>query len=279
MEFLSQLTGCFSQPAAGNPTVVMVEAAYRHHGLNYRYINCEVPPERLRDAVLGARAMGWRGFNLSIPHKISVIGHLDELGTSARIIGAVNCVRHDDGRLVGENTDGRGFVDALAGVVPIKGASLVVLGAGGAARAIAVEMALAGVARITIVNRTPETGQSLAALVSERTKARSTFLAWKSRLRVPEGTDILVNATSIGLYPGGGVPDVDFDSVDSGAVVADVIVNPRDTGFLARARDRGCRTIDGHGMLVNQAVAGVTYWTGVTVDGAVMRTTLGEIFG
>lgn len=279
MEFLSELTGSFSTPAAGNPTVAMVEAAYKHHDLNFRYINCEVLPDALGDAVLGARAMGWRGFNLSIPHKITVIEHLDGLGNSAEIIGAVNCVRRDGDRLIGENTDGKGFVDALAGVTDIGGAHAVVLGAGGAARAIAVEMALAGAARITIVNRTGDKGKTLVELISKRTPAQGAFLPWNEPLRVPKGTNIVINATSIGLSPAGGVPELDFDSVDSGALVADVIVNPRDTEFLARARHRGCDTIDGHGMLVNQAIAGVAYWTGITVDGDVMRAKLAEIFG
>ncbi len=279
MEFLSELTGSFSTPAAGNPTIAMVEAAYRHHGLNFRYINCEVAPAALGDAVLGARAMGWRGFNLSIPHKISVINHLDGLGASAKIIGAVNCVRRDGDLLIGENTDGKGFVDALAGVEDMEDARAVVLGAGGASRAIAVEMALAGAAAITIVNRTAKKGEELAALIAERTAAKGAFLPFQAPVRVPEGTTIVINATSVGLYPVGGIVDLDFDSVDPAALVADVIVNPRDTDFLARARNRGCRTIDGHGMLVNQAIAGIAYWTGVTVDGAVMRAKLKEIFG
>jgi shikimate dehydrogenase len=279
MEFLSELTGSFSTPAAGNPTVAMVEAAYRHHGLDFRYINCDVAPAALGDAVRGARAMGWRGFNLSIPHKLTVIEHIDGLAESAEIIGAVNCVVSRDGRLVGENTDGKGFVEALKGVAEVPGARLVVLGAGGAARAIAVEMALAGAAEITIVNRTAASGEALAALVGERTGARAAFLPWEVALRVPEGTDILVNATSIGLHPAGGVPGVAFETLAPGAVVADVIANPRDTKFLGLARERGCRTVDGHGMLVNQAVTGIEYWTGVRVDGTAMRAKLAEIFG
>ncbi len=279
MEFLSELTGCFSTPAAGNPTVAMVEAAYRHHGLKYRYINCEVAQGALADAVLGARAMGWRGFNLSIPHKIAVIDHLDGLGASAEIIGAVNCVWRNRDRLIGENTDGKGFVDALNGVAAIAGVRAVVLGAGGAARAIAVEMALAGASEVTIVNRTAGKGEELAALLTARTPARGAFQPWQEPLRVPDGTDIVINATSIGLYSDGGVPALDFNSVDPVTLVADVIVNPRDTPFLSRARARGCKTINGHGMLVNQAIAGVAFWTGVTVDGAVMRAKLAEIFG
>ena len=279
MDFLSALTGSFSQPAAGNPTVAMVEAAYRHHGLDFRYINCDVAKEALDHAVRAARAMGWRGFNLSIPHKVAVIEHIDALAESAASIGAVNCVRRDQGRRVGENTDGMGFVQSLDGIVAIDGAGVVVLGAGGAARAIAVELALAGADRITVVNRTAAKADELAALVSERTSAKGAVSAWDEPLRVPDGTDILVNATSIGLYPDGGIPPVDFASLDPAALVADVIVNPRDTPYLAKAKARGCKTVDGHGMLVNQAIIGIAHWTGVHVDGAVMRSTLESIFG
>src|SRR5438552_1493662 len=132
-------TGSFSTPAAGNPAVAMVEAAYRHHRLNARYLNCEVEPEALGDAVRGARAMGWAGFNCSIPHKVAVIGRLDGLGDSAAVIGAVNCVIRRNGRWIGANTDGQGFLTALRTVIDPAGRSLVLFGAGGAARAIAVE--------------------------------------------------------------------------------------------------------------------------------------------
>jgi shikimate dehydrogenase len=133
LNFLSRLTGSFAMPAAENPTVAMVEAAYRHHGLDIRYINCEVPPEKLGDAGRGARAMGWIGFNCSIPHKVSVIEYLDRLGESAEVIGAVNCaVRHGE-RFVGETTDGKGFLP-LREVVDPSGKTVVLFGAGGAAR-------------------------------------------------------------------------------------------------------------------------------------------------
>ena len=108
--FLSRLTGSFAMPAAENPTVAMVEAAYRHHGLDIRYINCEVPPDKLGDAVKGARAMGWVGFNCSIPHMVAVIQHLDGLDESAAVMGAVNCAVLRDGKFIGENTDGKGFL-------------------------------------------------------------------------------------------------------------------------------------------------------------------------
>src|SRR5438034_3476113 len=199
--FLSVLTGSFSTPAAGNPTVAMVEAAYRHHGLDARYVNCEVAPEALGDAVRGARAMGWAGFNCSLPHKVAVIEHLDGVGESAATIGAVNCVVRRDGRYIGENTDGAGFVMALRSVVDPQGKSVVVLGAGGAARAIAVETAFAGAAAITVVNRDRSRGSELVSLLDERTPVRAELLLWEGSQPVPPGTDILVNATSVGLAP------------------------------------------------------------------------------
>ena len=282
MSFLSALTGSFAMPAAENPTVAMVEAAYRHHGIDARYLNCEVAPEALADAVRGARAMGWIGFNCSIPHKVAVIEHLDGLGESAALIGAVNTAVRRDGAWIGENTDGQGFMAALRTVVDPAGKSLVILGAGGAARAIAVEAALAGAAKITVVNRGRERGETLAALLSTLGAAApsgvaltAAFVPWDGELSVPEGTDVLVNATSIGLFP-----DVDArlpldpESLRPGMVVADVIPNPPRTRLIRDAEARGCTVLDGLGMLVNQGVIAIRHWTGVDPDPAVMRAAL-----
>jgi shikimate dehydrogenase len=280
LNFLSLLTGSFAMPAAENPTVAMVEAAYRHHGLDARYINCEVAPEALADAVRGARAMGWAGFNCSIPHKVAVVEHLDGLADSAAVIGAVNCVVRRDGRYVGENTDGQGFVASLRTVVDPAGRSLVVLGAGGAARAIAVETALAGGGPITIVNRDRTRGSELVALVNERTPARAELVVWDGTYRVPVDSDILVNATSVGLFPDVDARlDLDLGCVPAGTVVADVIPNPPRTRLLRDAEARGCTVLDGLGMLVAQGAIGIRHWTGVDADPTVMRTKLEEIFG
>ena len=280
MRFLPALTGSFSKPAAGNPTVAMIEAAYRHHGIEARYLNCEVEPAALGDAVRGARAMGWLGFNCSIPHKAAVIEHLDGLGDSAAIIGAVNCVVLRDGRLIGENTDGQGFLAALRTVVDPAGRSIMVLGAGGAARAIAVETALAGATRITIVNRDAERGAALVALLDERTPTHAELAVWDGVQRVPEGTDILVNATSVGLFP-----DVEArlelatGDMHARMVVADVIPNPPRTRLVREAEARGATVLDGLGMLVQQGVISVRHWTGVDPDSAVMRRAIAAILG
>ncbi|WP_304620806.1 shikimate dehydrogenase [Paracoccus sediminilitoris] len=275
MNFLLPLTGSFAKPAAENPTVAMIEAAYRAMGLDWRYLNCQVDPADLGDAVRGARAMGWRGFNCSIPHKVAVIPHLDELGTSARIIGAVNTVVRDGDRLIGENTDGRGFVKALQQVCDPMGKTVVLFGAGGAARAVGVEMALAGAARITVVNRSPDRGQTVVDLLNDQTDARADYAPWQGSFRIPQGTDIVIHATSVGLYPDvDAMPDIDLDSITPDMVVADGIHNPPLTRLLKAAQDKGCKTADGLGMLVQQGVIGIRYWTGKDADPAVMRQAL-----
>ena len=278
--FLAELTGSFATSAAQNPTVAVMEAAYADAGLDVRYINCEVPPERLGDAVRGAIGMGWLGFNCSIPHKVAILDYLDAMAPSAGIIGAVNCVINRDGHLTGENTDGQGFVASLRTVIDPAGRDIVVLGAGGAARAIAVESALAGAASITIVNRDLGRGQAVVDIISESTNSTATFIPWVGDVRIPNSTDIIVNATSIGLFPDvdARVP-IDVDSLHAGQVVADVIHNPPITHLLTDAAARGCITLDGRGMLVNQARVNMNLWTGVDADGSVMRAVLDDLFG
>jgi shikimate dehydrogenase len=279
LNFLSLLIGSFAMPAAENPTVAMIEAAYRHHGLDARYINCQVATGALGDAVRGALAMGWAGFNCSIPHKVAVTAHLDQLAESAAIIGAVNCVVCRDGRLIGENTDGQGFVRSLRTVTDPAGQAFVIFGAGGAARAIAVEVALAGAESITIVNRDPRRGAELVALVEQRTPARAELVRWDRPYPVPEQMDVVVNATSIGLYPDvDGRLDIVLESLRPHMVVADVIPNPPRTSLIREAAARRCTTLDGLGMLVNQGVISIQLWTGTAADPAVMRETVQSLF-
>jgi shikimate dehydrogenase len=280
LNFKQELTGAFGQPISENPTQVMVEAAYRHHELDWRYLTIEVAPDGLEEAVKGAKAMGFQGFNCTIPHKVKVIEHLDGLGESASLMGAVNCVVRRDDQWIGENTDGKGFVESLREFTDPAGKKVVIFGAGGAARAIGVEVALAGAVKITIVNRTVERGEELTRLLDEKLPVEADFVPWDGIYAAPDGTDVVINATSIGLFP-----DVDarlnleVDSLREGMVVADVIPNPPRTNLVKDATAKGCKVIDGLGMLVNQGVIGIRHWTGVDPDPAVMRAALEEIFG
>jgi shikimate dehydrogenase len=268
-----------SQGAAGNPTVAMIEAAFAHHRLHWRYINMEVTPESLGDAVRGAGALGYRGFNCSMPHKVKVIEFLDGLGESAAIMGAVNCVVRRDGKFIGENTDGKGFLRSMASVTDPRGKSVVLFGAGGAARAIAVELGLAGVKQITIVNRSEVRGSDLATLLKTKIGVESEWLPWRASFRVPAATDIVVNATSIGLYDSEATLDLDSSSLQANMIVADVIFSPPRTRLIQDAQARGCTVLDGLGMLVNQGVIGVEFWTGIEPDANVMRASLEKALG
>ena len=275
MSLLPALTGSFSTPAAGNPTVAIMEAAYAHHDIDARYINCEVAAEDLSDAVRGATAMGWIGFNCSLPHKVAVIELLDELAESARLIGAVNCAVRREQRWIGENTDGQGFLASLRTLTEPEGQRVLILGAGGAARAIAVELALAGAAELWVANRNVAKASEIAALVNAETACACRAFEWQSELAVPASATVVVNATSLGL-PGSGEVPLSFDTVPLGLVVCDVIPNPPDTSFLQRARQAGARTLDGRGMLLNQGAINIELWTGIDPDREVMGRALDQ---
>ena len=233
--YKAELVGVFGSPVAENPTGVMQEAGFAALGLNWRYLTIEVRREDLAAAMQGMRAMNFAGINCTIPHKVAVLQYLDDVAPDARLMGAVNTVRRDGDRLIGENTDGKGFLRALrddAAVDP-QGKRVVVLGAGGAARAVGVELALAGATAIVVVNRNPERGQELVRLLNEHTPVNATFVPWMAGMRIAEDTDLLVNCTSIGLYPDvDGIPDIDTHAIAPHMVVCDVIPNPPHTPLL-----------------------------------------------
>ena len=285
--YKAELVGVFGFPVAENPTCVMQEAAFVAAGLNWRYLTIEVRPEELPAAIRGLRAMGFRGINLTIPHKIAVIPLLDQVMPDAAMIGAVNTVRVENGRLIGENTDGKGFLRGIredAGVDP-RGKNFAILGAGGAARAIAFELALAGAGKITIINRGIDRGSGLAKDLVSRANARAEFVPWDRPYRPEREVDILVNATSIGLYPDvSALPAVALDHARPGLIVCDVIPNPPNTRFLQDVRQsgggggRGFKTLDGLAMLVYQGAIGFQMWTGKKPSEAAMKAALERAF-
>jgi shikimate dehydrogenase len=279
--YKAELVGVFGHPVAENPTVVMEEAGFQALQLNWRYLTIEVLPEDLQAAMRGMRAFNMRGINLTIPHKVEVLKYLDEVKPDAALMGAVNTVVRVGDKLVGENTDGKGFMQALrqdAKVDP-KGKKVLVLGAGGAARAITVELALGGVQQITIVNRSVERGKGLTELLQTKTPVEAGFIQWQGSFAIPEDTDILVNATSIGLAPlSHEKPEIDYGSIRAGMVVCDVIPAPM-TPFLKEAQARGAKAVDGLGMLVYQGAIGFKLWTGLEAPVEAMYKALSKAFG
>jgi len=280
--FKAELLACFGQPVDENPTGVMQEAGFRELGLNWRYLTIEVPPAKLREAIAGVRAFGMRGLNLTIPHKVAVMQYLDEIAPDAALIGAVNTVRREGDRLIGENTDGKGFLHGVrtdAGVDP-RGKRAVVLGAGGAARAIVTELALAGAAEVLVVNRSVERGEAMVADLASKTGRPIRFEAWRGVYSVNAATDLLVNATSIGLFPDvDAMPPVDLAGARPGMLVSDAVFNPPETPLLAAARRLGLPTLDGLSMLVYQGTIGFQLWTGREAPAGAMKRALGQALG
>ena len=278
--YRAELTGVFGDPVDDNPTGVVEEAAFAAKNLNYRYLTIKVLPEDLGKAMDSVKIFDMKGINLTMPHKIKVLPYLDELSPAAEIIGAVNTVIQKEGKLFGENTDGKGFVTALKNSgETLDKKNVTILGAGGAARAIAVECALNGAAYINIINRSIEKGEELASLIQMKTDSSAKYLNWKNNMAIPSDTDILINATSIGFSPNvTDKPDIDYTTITPEMCVCDVILNPAETIFLKTAAENGAKTITGLGMLVQQAALNFTLWTGVEAPVDVMEDALKKEF-
>lgn len=279
--YRSELVGAFGCPIDENPTGVMEEAAFAAAGLDYRYLTIKVEQEDIETAMKAVRALHMRGINLTIPHKVSAIPFVDELSPEAQITGAINIVVNNNGVLWGDNTDGKGFLKSLTDRnIAVEGKTITILGAGGASRAISVVCALQGASHLHIVNGSVERGGELITLLTEKTPAKADLIRWENTTAIPDDTDILINATSVGLYPNvDQKPNIDYNTVQSGMVVCDVIFNDPNSLFLREAAQRGATTINGLGMLVNQGALNFKLWTGQDAPVDVMTDVLRREFG
>lgn len=260
-------------PVAGNPTEEMIEAAFAAASVDAEYVSITVEPGDLEDALRGARALGFSGLHVTVPHKVAVVPLVDELTPAARLAGAVNCVKREGRKLVGDNTDGKGFLAGLREVLDPVGVEAVVIGAGGAARAIVAELALAGAGRITVANRSPERAAAIAASVTEATETVATGVPLTDSWEVPDA-DVVVQATTVGMGDPAAALPLRWGAARAGSVAADVVIDPPRTAFLREAEEAGFTPVDGLGMLVAQAVFGFRWWTGVDPDEAAMRRAL-----
>ena len=256
------------KPVAGNPTQEMLEAAFAAAGLAADYASLDVEPDALADAIQGMRALGVRGAHVTVPHKVAVVPLLDRLTEAASLAGAVNCIKRDGDELIGDNTDGRGFLSSLRGIADPQGASAVVIGAGGAARAIAAELRLAGAAGIAIVNRTLARAEEVAGAIGPPCTAVQLTDGW----RLPASAQIVVQATTVGMGDADARLPLVWPAGDG--VAADVVIAPPRTAFLREAEAAGRRTLEGLGMLVEQAVIGFRWWTDLEPDARAMRAAL-----
>jgi shikimate dehydrogenase len=275
----TRLFALLGQPVAGNPTQEMVEAALESAGVEARYVSFEVEAASLSEAVAGVRALGFEGFHVTVPHKVAVVPLLDRLTPAAEASGAVNCVKRDGTVLVGENTDGKGFLASLRDLIDPAGIFAVVIGAGGAARAVATELALAGAARILVVNRSLDRAQEVAAAVVGATARICSAEMLTGPWPVPPEADVVVQATSVGMGDAEARLPLRWSALRGSAVAADVVIAPPETAFLRDARAHGYRTLSGLGMLVEQAAIGFRWWTGLTADRGAMQAALERELG
>jgi len=263
----TRLVGLLGQPLGHSLSPVMHNQAFRILGLNYCYLPIEVADGDLETVTAGIAKMNFAGYNVTIPHKIRIMDCLDAVDSLAQAIGAVNTVTIRDGRSTGYNTDGIGFVRSLeaAGGLSIKGQAVMMLGSGGAARAIAMTLARQGAARIAIANRTAAKAHALAVDVNAQGRdcCQAVPLAPDALKVALRHTDILVNTTSVGMHPREGECPIPDHVLPGGLVVCDIVYNPRQTRLLNIARQKGCRLVEGLGMLVYQGAVGFQMWTGL----------------
>ena len=275
-----QMTGMLGHPVAENPIDRMFDAVYAHYGLPWQFWKNDIASEA--DLALAVKALvplGYRGMAITVPYKVAVIPLLDEVDDDVKAIGAANYITIEDGRLIGHNNDGKGVVKAIEKLTPLAGQQVVMLGAGGAGRAMAVELAWAGAAHLTLVTRRKEQGEEVAATVTRASGVPAVWQPWEGEVAVPCGTTLLMNATHLGCAPELEPVPLQWSTVDPACTVVDVITNPRITPFLAAAQDHGCKVVDGVEMLVQLAMQIFQRWTGVTPEEGVFQQAVAQALG
>ena len=261
----SRLYGIFGYPIGHSLSPLMHTLAFRHHGLDAVYLPFAVAPDDLATAVAGAVALGIGGFNVTIPHKEGIMARLDDITDEARAIGAVNTVHVRDGRAIGHNTDGAGFLLPLEQTeTPLDRLDACVLGAGGAARALCAALLGAGCPRLVIANRTLARAERLATeLLPRHPDADVQAIAMADAADAARRSRLVVNSTSIGMHPGDASPLPD-GCLGPDHVVYDIVYRPLVTPLLRQARAAGAATIGGLDMLIGQGAAAFTIWTGLS---------------
>jgi shikimate dehydrogenase len=269
-----------ANPVAGNPTHYLVEQAFAHKGLDWRFMTFEVEPERLGDAMRGIRALGFHGVKIGEPFHHSVIDHLDELTDFARRCGSVNCITATGDRLVGDNTEGPALVELVRQQVNPVGKRAMILGTGRLAKGIAVSLADAGASGITVAGRNSAAAEQLADVVRQQGAATASHVELTgAQIALEPDTAVLVNATSLGTDDPYAKLPIDPNSFGSKLVVADAAYNTPRTWLTQQAAGRGCRIIDGLSLYVEQTALALRAWIGVMPDTVEMREAAEEFLG
>ncbi|WP_408954687.1 shikimate dehydrogenase [Natroniella sp. ANB-PHB2] len=276
----TKLVGLLGDPVEHSKSPVMHNAVFDQLDLNYRYLAFQVKAEEVKEALQGIKALGIKGVNVTIPHKEVVINSLDSLSKEAKLIGAVNTIENKEGRLIGHNTDGQGFMKALEkeGGFSAQGKKVLIIGAGGAAKAVAFQLGLEGASELYITNRTFESAVNLAKDLDEKltlSKVKAFPLEEEALVNDLPELDLIVDTTPIGMYPQTNIAPVIGDRLlEKSSLITDLVYNPVETVLLKRAKELGVKTVSGLGMLIYQGAIAFEIWTGQKADVEVMKNAI-----
>ena len=262
----TNVVGIIGDPVEHSLSPPMHNAAFKHLKMDYVYVPYHVKKGMLNDAIAGAKSLNIKGLNVTIPHKTRVIKHLDALDKSAELIGAVNTIKFDEDYAKGYNTDGIGAVKAIEEVSSVKNKKVIILGAGGAARAISFQILMDGAESVVIANRTVANAEQLQKDLVEKLSAdvKSIDLGEKLKNEL-SNADILINTTPIGMYPNvNQEPLVKAELMHENLVVKDCVYNPLQTGLIKEAEKCNAKVVSGLKMLIYQGIESFRIWTGVT---------------
>ncbi len=272
--------GIFGYPVKHSLSPLMQNAAFSERGIDAVYVPFEVSPENLKEAVGGVKALKVKGLNVTVPHKERIVEYLDYLSDEAELLGAVNTVKNENGELTGYNTDAEGFLRSLVEEgVELEGKRALMFGAGGAARAVGYALLKGGVKFLNVVNRNFSRGKEVGELLGKLGNVLVYPLKESTVEVLLRDVDLIVNTTSLGMKPGD--PHLfDYSKIPSGITVIDIIYNPPETPLLKAAREKGCKTVNGLGMLVHQGAVAFEIWTGEKAPVETMREVLKrELYG
>ena len=265
------IIGLIGHPVGHSMSPIMHNAMFKALHLNYHYVAFDVQPTNLKEAIAGIRALQIKGLNVTIPHKVAILPFLDEISEEAKVIGAINTVHNVEGRLIGYNTDGDGYIQSLLEETgaSLKHKKIVLLGAGGAAKGIAYAFSKHSIGQLTIINRDLNKANQLADLVARNLPVYcSTYHEAEEIIRQ---ADIIVNTTSIGMFPKIEERILEKEWIQPHHLISDIIYNPLETQLLKDAKAKGAITHSGLGMFIYQGALAFKIWTGQEANPALMK--------
>ncbi|ARK29290.1 shikimate dehydrogenase [Halalkalibacter krulwichiae] len=269
---MEKVFGILGHPVGHSMSPIIHNDAFEKIGIEARYHAFDVDPDQVKEAIEGIRALKITGCNVTVPHKIAVMKYLDEIDSEAEQIGAVNTIVNQNGKLVGYNTDGRGYVKSLLDETSIDLANMkvLVIGAGGGARGIITALLRQGIGHLTITNRTISKAELLIDLAATFDTPAEALEKQVVEEKLNE-FDVIINTTSVGMSPNVDESPLSLDRLKEETIVSDLIYNPLETKLLKEAKAKGAQTLNGIGMFVNQAALSFEHWTGQKPDEIQMR--------